>query len=121
MYVIIICATLPTLPQCYTAITHKRQTYYNSSNYTSSKPTSKKPPIRLQRMPDASLFDTAAVGREGSQENILCPGPMDITKTTEVQVVQQRRESGDARADARDNPAPAYFPRESPSPFQSSR
>lgn len=118
MYVIIICATLPTLPQCYTAITHKRQTYYNSSTYPSNKTTSKKAAIRLQRMPDASLFETAALDREGSQENILSPGPMDITKTTEVQVVQQSRESGEASRDVRGNEA--YFPRESPSPFQRS-
>lgn len=108
MYVIIICATLPTLPQCYTALMHKRQTYYNTSNYRSDQSASKQTPIRLRRMPDASLFETAAGDREGSQENILEPSQMDITKTTEVRVTQERSGIGGAADD------PQYFPRQNP-------
>ncbi|KAL4780574.1 hypothetical protein BJX76DRAFT_364175 [Aspergillus varians] len=113
MYVIIICATLPTLPQCYTALMHKRQTYNNTSNCRSSKPGSKQTPIRLQRMPDASLFETAAGDREGSQENILEPGQINITKTTEVRVIQEGRGHGGTADD------PRYFPRQNP--FRSSQ
>jgi hypothetical protein len=72
MYVIIVCATLPTLPQAYAAILHKRPSYYDSSNYRSGKSEPKHPLIRLQRLPVASLFETvAAEERVSSQENII--------------------------------------------------
>ncbi|KAL5342738.1 hypothetical protein BJX70DRAFT_394579 [Aspergillus crustosus] len=118
MYVIILCASLPTLPQSYSALLHKRQPYYNtSSNHRSAKSESKHTPIRLQRMQDAPLFETVAEDRGSSQENILDPGErmMNIKKTTEVSVVKERRGSVDGDEGSQDR----YFPRENP--FWSSR
>ncbi|KAL4881779.1 hypothetical protein BJY04DRAFT_217845 [Aspergillus karnatakaensis] len=111
MYVIVLCASLPTLPQSYSAFLNKRSTYYDTSNQRSGKSESKHTPIRLQRMPDASLFETLAEDRGSSQENIL-PDNMHIKKTTEVSVVQESRESAAADHDR-------YFPRENP--FRASR
>ncbi|KAL4811805.1 hypothetical protein BDW67DRAFT_194344 [Aspergillus spinulosporus] len=87
MYVIIVCATLPTLPQAYAAILHKRPSYYDTSHNCSGKSEPKHPSIRLQRLPDASLFETVAAEERGSsQENILDKDGEDemrIQKTTE--------------------------------------
>ncbi|KAL4900264.1 hypothetical protein BDW74DRAFT_171012 [Aspergillus multicolor] len=84
MYVIIICPTLPTLPQAYVAIFRRRPSYYDTSNHRSGQSEPKPPPIRLRRLPDASLFETvAAEERSGSQDNILDQDGMRIQKTTE--------------------------------------
>ncbi|KAL2855716.1 hypothetical protein BJX68DRAFT_264070 [Aspergillus pseudodeflectus] len=115
MYVIIMCVTLPTLPQAYTSILRKRSTYYNTSHERSAKSGgSKNTPIRLQRIdPDASLFETVAEPRRSqnsgsSRENILHHKKLDIKKTTEVRVTQERR-----RADG-DQEGDRYFPRQNP-------
>ncbi|KAL2869522.1 uncharacterized protein BJX67DRAFT_332657 [Aspergillus lucknowensis] len=120
MYVIIMCATLPTLPQSYSAIFRTHHTYYNSSNQRSGKSASKhNTPIRLQRMdPDASLFETVAEGRRSehsgsSQENILDQKTMNIKKTMEVSVVQENRQVEEDEDDRR------YFQRQNP--FQGTR
>ncbi|KAL3447717.1 hypothetical protein BJX65DRAFT_307775 [Aspergillus insuetus] len=111
MYVIIMCATLPTLPQAYTSILRKRSTYYNTSHERSAKSGgSKHTPIRLQRIdPDASLFETVAEPRRSqnsgsSRENILNHKKLDIKKTMEVRVTQETRPLGGDR----------YFPRQNP-------
>ncbi|KAL4791442.1 hypothetical protein BDV19DRAFT_381542 [Aspergillus venezuelensis] len=121
MYVIIICATLPTLPQCYNAILKQRSTYYNTSlalAAQSGRSDDKARSIRLRRMPDASLFETqAGEERNGSSENILAHSSecedTNIRTTTEVTVVQEssnylQQGSEDSR----------YFPR--PNPFRTS-
>ncbi|KAL4802465.1 hypothetical protein BDV18DRAFT_163868 [Aspergillus unguis] len=74
MYVIIICATLPTLPQVYNGLRHKQQSYYNSYDQRTARSTPKTSSFRLQRMPDASLFETVAGDRGSSQETILHQG-----------------------------------------------
>jgi hypothetical protein len=114
------CATLPTLPQASTSILRKRSTYYNTSHERSAKSGgSKNTPIRLQRIdPDASLFETVAEPRRSqnsgsSRENILDHKKLDIKKTTEVRVTQERR-----RADG-DQEGDQYFPRQNP--FRSKR
>ncbi|KAL4936042.1 hypothetical protein BDV06DRAFT_228249 [Aspergillus oleicola] len=119
MYVIIICATLPTLPQGYNAILDQRSRYYNttiSAAPRSGQSEAKNKLIRLQRMPDASLFETQAEGeRNGSQESMLDhqkPGPAlsgNFKKMTEVTVVQESRESAEQEDDD-----PKYFPRQNP-------
>lgn len=91
MYIIIICATLPTLRQSYSVVlNHSRKT----SAYTHTQSTPRQRPIPLRhRSLDASLFATqterppaGAGSRHSSQEYILDAG---IHKTTEVHVVQE--------------------------------
>ncbi|RDW74244.1 uncharacterized protein DSM5745_06906 [Aspergillus mulundensis] len=111
MYVIIICATLPTLPQAYVAIFHRRPSYYDSSTHRSGKSEPKPPPIRLRRLPDASLFETVAAEERGSsQENILDQDGMRIQKATEVRIVEESRDE----AEAEDGHDRKYFPRQNP-------
>ncbi|KAL4964285.1 uncharacterized protein BDV14DRAFT_190378 [Aspergillus stella-maris] len=98
MYVIIICATLPTLPQCYNAIRNKRSTSYNSA--LSAGPQSG----------NASLFETQEEGeRNGNQESILVHKQAclnrNIKKTTEVHIVDESLELA-----AQENDNPKYFP-----------
>ncbi|KAL4953942.1 hypothetical protein BDW69DRAFT_183996 [Aspergillus filifer] len=122
MYVIIICATLPTLPQCYNAILNQRSTYYNTSLEIpahSGRSDNKAKSIRLRRMPDASLFETQA-GRErnGSSESILAHPKQErhggnIRKTTEVTVVEECSNSHQ-----QGNEDSKYIPR--PNPFRTS-
>ncbi|PYH85721.1 hypothetical protein BO82DRAFT_274728 [Aspergillus uvarum CBS 121591] len=75
MYLIIICATLPTLRQSYTALVHR--TRRSTSGYELSGPSLKLKPIPfVRRMPDQSLFEThidASKAQDGtsSQEHIL--------------------------------------------------
>ncbi|KAL3475963.1 hypothetical protein BJX99DRAFT_151052 [Aspergillus californicus] len=111
MYVIIICATLPTIPQSYAAVFQTRHDYYNTTEQRSGKVESKQTPIRLQRMPDASLFETMVEDRGSSQDNILGRGAGGIKKTTVVSVTQESRPSGEDEGQ--------YFPRQNP--FRSSR
>ncbi|KAL4813517.1 hypothetical protein BDW67DRAFT_177816 [Aspergillus spinulosporus] len=95
MYLIIICASVPTLPQSFNALFHPRQTYhkYNSrsSRCNLSRPDLREPGILLHSMQDSSLFDAAAE-HTGSQENILARNEgesnTDIGKMTDVAVAQ---------------------------------
>jgi hypothetical protein len=74
MYLIIICASVPTMPQSFNALLHPRETYHKYNSRSSccnlSRPNLREPGILLQRMQDSSLFDAAAE-HTGSQENIL--------------------------------------------------
>ncbi|KAF9891655.1 hypothetical protein FE257_003667 [Aspergillus nanangensis] len=116
MYVIIICATIPTLPRSYLTIlqwsTHHSASYRKSKS-GNSEPN--EPPIRLQRRPvDASLFETYVEegdsnNSNSSQENILrgnAPGSRGIHMTTEVRIFEETRPGN-----AHQNP---HFPRENP-------
>ncbi|KXG48491.1 uncharacterized protein PGRI_023610 [Penicillium griseofulvum] len=95
MYVIIICASLPTLRQSYSVVLQRSR---KSSAYMRSESTPRQKPIPLvRRAPDASLFAThteaqadRADSRYSSQENIL--GDVGIRKTTEVRVSQEPRQ-----------------------------
>lgn len=126
MYIIIICATLPTLRQSYFAVlsrsTHASSSYNNFTH--SAKSVQKQKPIPRPRRPvDASLFETRMTNFQeepgpvhqhtSSQEHILPGEEIDLSaikKTTEVHVYQEdRSDSSNA------NP---YFPRENP--FRSS-
>ncbi|PYI36778.1 hypothetical protein BP00DRAFT_385678 [Aspergillus indologenus CBS 114.80] len=93
MYLIIICATLPTLRQSYTALVHR--TRRSTSGYELSGPSLKLKPIPfVRRMPDQSLFEThidASKEQDGtsSQENILRAEEAHrsyIVKTTEFRL-----------------------------------
>ncbi|KAL4750614.1 hypothetical protein BDW72DRAFT_110731 [Aspergillus terricola var. indicus] len=74
MYLIIICASVPTMPQSFNALFHPRQTCYKynsrSSRCHSSRPGLREPGVLLRRIQDGSLFNAAAE-HTGSQENIL--------------------------------------------------
>jgi hypothetical protein len=74
MYLIIICASVPTMPQSLNALLHLCKTYhkYNSSSSRCnlSRPSIREPGVLLKRMQDSSLFDAPAE-HAGSQENIL--------------------------------------------------
>ncbi|KAL4755780.1 uncharacterized protein BDW70DRAFT_43710 [Aspergillus foveolatus] len=104
-----VCATLPTLPQAYAAILHKRSSYYDTSNYRSGKSEPKHPSIRLQLLPDASLFETVAAEERGSSHvNILDKDGKDgmrIQKTTEVSVVRESKGS----TEVEEGHDPKYF------------
>ncbi|RAH69139.1 uncharacterized protein BO66DRAFT_376233 [Aspergillus aculeatinus CBS 121060] len=98
MYLIIICATLPTLRQSYTALVHR--TRRSTSGYELSGPSLKLKPIHfVRRMPDQSLFDThidAPKAQDGtsSQENILRAEEAHrsyIVKTTEFHLHEHGR------------------------------
>ncbi|OQE47250.1 hypothetical protein PENCOP_c001G04670 [Penicillium coprophilum] len=94
MYVIIICASLPTLRQSYSVVLQRSR---KSSAYMRSESTPRQKPIPLvRRAPDASLFATQTEtrvdrgdSRHSSQDNIL--GNTGIQKTTEVRVSQEPR------------------------------
>ncbi|PWY94238.1 hypothetical protein BO94DRAFT_325694 [Aspergillus sclerotioniger CBS 115572] len=113
MYVIIICATLPTLRQSYIVVLHRtRQT---ASYYTHSLSIQKPRPISFpRRMPDASLFETGVDGT--GLANVASPGNTGqndtaITKTTEIEVLEESNIGKDP-----ENP---HFPREDPFRFGS--
>ncbi|KAL4913953.1 hypothetical protein BDW62DRAFT_205105 [Aspergillus aurantiobrunneus] len=127
MYVIIICATIPVLPQCYNVLIHKTysRSYYTYNNTTDPRSRTAKTissrgrrqtQIRLNRMPDASLFETVAEehdrendpesARYGSQESILDRDQTHIRKTTEVTVIEEATKGEDDD--------PKYFPRKDP-------
>ncbi|PKY00007.1 hypothetical protein P168DRAFT_337137 [Aspergillus campestris IBT 28561] len=100
MYIIIICATLPTLRQSYMTVLHRSQKISAYSQSYDSHPLDK--PIPLVRRPvDASLLETRAdddpslaFGPHSSQDKILAPEAMGwpgIQKTTEVHVFQESR------------------------------
>ncbi|PYI20414.1 hypothetical protein BO99DRAFT_442240 [Aspergillus violaceofuscus CBS 115571] len=98
MYLIIICATLPTLRQSYTALVHR--TRRSTSGYELSGPSLKLKPIPfVRRMPDQSLFEThidASKEQDGtsSQENILRAEEAHrsyIVKTTEFRLHEHGR------------------------------
>ncbi|RDW64471.1 uncharacterized protein DSM5745_09882 [Aspergillus mulundensis] len=84
MYLIIICASVPTMPQCYSAIFHPLQTSYKYNSRSSHHHFGRAEPthsgIRLQRMENASIFET--VVEHGSQESILGrdAGDTDVRK-----------------------------------------
>ena len=100
MYIIIICATLPTLRQSYMAVLHRS---HKSPAYLRSYDSNpRENPIRLVRRPiDASLLETRAddvqtlaLGPHLSQDKILSPGTLGwsgIQKTTEVHIFQESR------------------------------
>lgn len=94
MYVIIICASLPTLRQSYSAVLSRSR---KVSTYTRTESAARQKSILLaRRAPDASLFFTQTEqvdqndSRHSSQENIL--GHWGIQKTTVVHVVQRPRQ-----------------------------
>ncbi|KAL4740281.1 hypothetical protein BDV11DRAFT_204471 [Aspergillus similis] len=95
MYLIIICASIPTMPQSVKALLHPRQTYHKYNSRSSrchlSRPVLREPGIPLHCMQDSSLFDTVA-GHTGSQENILARNEVewntDIRKMMNLTVVQ---------------------------------
>ncbi|PLN86958.1 hypothetical protein BDW42DRAFT_198408 [Aspergillus taichungensis] len=100
MYIIIICATLPTLRQSYMAVLHRSHKSSAYSRSYDSHPPEK--PIPLVRRPiDASLLETRAdddpslaLGPHSSQDKILPPAALGwsgIQKTTEVHVFQESR------------------------------
>ncbi|KAL4758002.1 uncharacterized protein BDW70DRAFT_152839 [Aspergillus foveolatus] len=74
MYLIIICASVPTMPQSFNALLHPCRTYhkYNSksSRCNLSRSNLREPGILLQHMQHSPLFDAPAE-HTGSQENIL--------------------------------------------------
>ncbi|KAI9046000.1 uncharacterized protein KD926_005945 [Aspergillus affinis] len=105
MYVIIICATLPTLRQSYFAVlnrsTHQSSSYNKFTH--SAKSDQKQRSIPQPRRPvDASLFETHLTNfqeepshhHSSSQEDILPGEAIDLSaikKTTEVHVYQESR------------------------------
>ncbi|KAJ5114416.1 hypothetical protein NUU61_000175 [Penicillium alfredii] len=108
MYVIIICASLPTLRQSYSVVLHRS---HKSSAYTRTQSDARQKPIPLVRRPmDASLLVTRTEppggtehDRHSSQESIL--GASRIQKTTDVHVVQETRpERGEDPHFSRPNP-----------------
>ncbi|KAH8429172.1 uncharacterized protein LDX57_006841 [Aspergillus melleus] len=104
MYVIIICATLPTLRQSYFAVlnrsTHQSSSYNKFTH--SGKSDHKQRSLPQPRRPvDASLFETHMTNfqeepghqHSSSQENILPGEAIDLSaikKTTEVHVYQEK-------------------------------
>ncbi|KAL4786909.1 hypothetical protein BJX76DRAFT_364731 [Aspergillus varians] len=119
MHVIIICATLPTIPQSYSALIHKRQPYQNAATYRNGRleGAGKNPPIQMILLADDFVFDPVDEELGGSQEDILSRRQMSIKKTTEVHVIKERRGPIGPDEDLR------YFPRVNPfrSPQQSPR
>jgi hypothetical protein len=108
MYIIIICATLPTLRQSYSVVLQRSR---KTSAYTRTESAPRQMPIPLvRRVPDASLFATHTEpqveredSRRSSQDKIL--EHVGIQKTTEVHVFQEPRQENEG------NP---HFPRLNP-------
>lgn len=108
MYIIIICASLPTLRQSYSVVLQRSR---KSSAYTRTESAPRQKPIPLvRRAPDASLFATHTEpqvdredSRHSSQEKIL--QHVGIQKTTEVHVFQEPR---------RENEGNPHFPQLNP-------
>lgn len=106
MYVIIVCATLPTLRASYSVVVNSRK----GTAYTRTESRSRQKAIPLKRRTmDASLFATTVneepAARNSSQERIL--DNTGIHKTTEVHVIQEAPEESSS------NP---HFPQ--PNPFR---
>ncbi|PYH31770.1 uncharacterized protein BO87DRAFT_428414 [Aspergillus neoniger CBS 115656] len=117
MYVIIICATLPTLRQSYNFALHRTRyagSYYKRSH--SEAAAARQKPIPLaRRQPDQSLFDTFAdetglVNVASNEDSFVSPGRCSdhtiITKTTEIEVHEENKSRRDI-----ENP---HFPRTNP-------
>ncbi|KUM61537.1 hypothetical protein ACN42_g5580 [Penicillium freii] len=108
MYIIIICASLPTLRQSYSVVLQRSR---KSSAYAHTESVPRQKPIPLvRRVPDASLFATRNEpqgdredSRHSSQEQIL--EHVGIQKTTEVHVFQESR---------RENEGNPHFPQLNP-------
>ncbi|GAQ42657.1 hypothetical protein AKAW_08778 [Aspergillus niger] len=119
MYVIIICATLPTLRQSYNFALHRTRyagSYYKRSHSEAAGAAARQKPIPLaRRQPDQSLFDTFAdetglVNVASNEDSFVSPGRCSdhtiITKTTEIEVHEENK----SRLDI-ENP---HFPRANP-------
>lgn len=108
MYIIIICASLPTLRQSYSVVLQRSR---KTSAYTSTQSAPRQKPIPLvRRAPDASLFATRTElqvdrqdSRHSSQEKIL--EYVGIQKTTKVHLFQEPR---------RENEENPHFPQSNP-------
>ncbi|GLA52313.1 hypothetical protein AnigIFM63604_009162 [Aspergillus niger] len=119
MYVIIICATLPTLRQSYNFALHRTRylgSYYKGSHSEAVAAAARQKPIPLvRRQPDQSLFETFAdetglVNVASHEDSHVSPergsNHTSITKTTEIEVHEESKSRGDI-----ENP---HFPRANP-------
>ncbi|GKZ46367.1 hypothetical protein AbraIFM66951_009300 [Aspergillus brasiliensis] len=123
MYVIIICATLPTLRQSYNFALHRTRylgSYYKHSHSEAAAAggagAARQKPIPLaRRQPDQSLFETFAdetglVNVASHEDSFVSPergsNHTSITKTTEIEVHEESKSRGEI-----DNP---HFPRANP-------
>ncbi|CAK42146.1 uncharacterized protein An14g05850 [Aspergillus niger] len=120
MYVIIICATLPTLRQSYNFALHRTRylgSYYKGSHSEAAAAAAarQKPIPLLRRQPDQSLFETFAdetglVNVASHEDSHVSPergsNHTSITKTTEIEVHEESKSKGDI-----ENP---HFPRANP-------
>ncbi|PWY65801.1 hypothetical protein BO83DRAFT_452691 [Aspergillus eucalypticola CBS 122712] len=119
LYVIIICATLPTLRQSYNFALHRTRyagSYYKRSHSEAAAAAARQKPIPLaRRQPDQSLFDTFAdetglVNVASNKYSFVSPGRCSdhtiITKTTEIEVHEGNKSKRDI-----ENP---HFPRANP-------
>ncbi|RDH37878.1 hypothetical protein BDQ94DRAFT_166128 [Aspergillus welwitschiae] len=118
MYVIIICATLPTLRQSYNFALHRTRylgSYYKGSHSEEAAAARQKPIPLVRRQPDQSLFETFAdetglVNVASHEDSHVSPergsNHTSITKTTEIEVHEESKSKGDI-----ENP---HFPRANP-------
>ncbi|KAI2851435.1 hypothetical protein CBS12448_8518 [Aspergillus niger] len=120
MYVIIICATLPTLRQSYNFALHRTRylgSYYKGSHSEAAAAAAarQKPIPLLRRQPDQSLFEkfadeTGLVNVASHEDSHVSPergsNHTSITKTTEIEVHEESKSKGDI-----ENP---HFPRANP-------
>ncbi|GAT19219.1 hypothetical protein RIB2604_00401520 [Aspergillus luchuensis] len=119
MYVIIICATLPTLRQSYNFALHRTRyagSYYKRSHSEAAAAAARQKPIPLaRRQPDQSLFDTFAdetglVNVASNEDSFVSPGRCSdhtiITKTTEIEVHEENKSKRDIEN--------SHFPRANP-------
>ncbi|GKZ76851.1 hypothetical protein AnigIFM56816_008140 [Aspergillus niger] len=118
MYVIIICATLPTLRQSYNFALHRTRylgSYYKGSHSEAAAAARQKPIPLVRRQPDQSLFETFAdetglVNVASHEDSHVSPergsNHTSITKTTEIEVHEESKSRGDI-----ENP---HFPRANP-------